>query len=676
MRSNSQHMQLRKKWVDIQTSQRKSADHFVDRENSPTSSDHSTLLNIPDLYEQIYQHLESHQTIDHSDCHISVSNTNSDSDCITQVPKNDQPTSKIENTENTDEHVGVMQEEQKPLMPATFSASNSIPACCTEVSLDELSNATNAVNGSGGLPLLPTDIMISTGVSYTCIVGTKVSYDIIKACYEQERMLVQTLHDLDAMIEATGNSAEIQAMKYFVKHELKDVRHEKWVAGCVSGSSSALMTVSTFISAISPIAHFLATANGVGHMMNCIRIIHSTRIKLKRIQGNDEVSQSQQEHLKKELILHLKNLGSWTLFASGSAITGAVTLGALVAAVGGSISTGALPIVGISLMLPGIVGAFFFNNAATSKLYSPGLPPMLKEKLQRKELCTINEIQSNLARAQRNRLLAKEYRAHVSKHESLKSKIVVHALRAANKAELLVTLGLMPKTVMKNKRKIKEIATTLFHNSWDKRLDILSRVQKSAKSNATDISNHFADTVSMHAESDKLKFFLDTLSSEDKSAGAIGKLLARRVLQRKKQWSLPSQGADNRRTWLPKSTMVTKIVKRYETILHGGKNHGLDTEVCLQQLLHLSPCCAGDVEAKQLFQNLKKYYCDSSPVHQTPEFQEQKEALLTLLTQATDQYLVYQVRKEAKEEIALWTKYLSAFQKVEKNHSSLLPSTT
>lgn len=496
----------------------------------------------------------------------------------------------------------------------------------------------------------------------------------------QEKRLQQALAELDQLSTLRGRSDEVEALRYYVQQELRTVRFMKWIPGRSSAVSSSLIVIGQFLSKLSPAGLYLTAVNGAAHIGDAARRMGKTRAQLRAIRVTSPAAAAQREHLRKELALLRKSLASWILFTGGAIALG--TFSALAIAGVAVLTQQVLAIAGALALGIGIVGAFVYNGPLYGKAFSPGLPESLAKQIEREldgarrachtgsasrpvsALASAADIEQRLQQAASKRTLAKQYRAktfermHWFDRGSYRFAIGFHSVAT------LASVGLAQEKLAKLKRQIKEWSSGHFNNGMPARLDLLRALQALATAGrypAPCVADADADADAFDTLVNLLHGDLHGgryIAGSDQIADGVGKLLARRLLTPQMQWRWPDWPPPHGR-WLPHRSAALGIRDRYVDLCGAAQAvPGSDFLDDLSFLANCPPCCSGGYQAKSVIEVLKQRYDAGS--------EPRRQQIFHLLTEVTDQYLVYALSNQSQQELARYSQHLAAFQRLEK----------
>lgn len=399
---------------------------------------------------------------------------------------------------------------------------------------------------------------------------------------------------------------------------------------------------------------------------------------LALIKANEESSRIQTEHFETELSLLRKNLASWMLFAGGAASLGTMTVGMIEQFP--SITQLALTIAGTVALPSALIGALKYNTPLYSNPYTPGVTKavtvnihselqsaqrahetamqlqaeQVEEQKQRVlqphvfNFTNENTVKAELVKAEQRRTLANDYHAKTFADMDAYSRWRFYMNDVACDGASLMTFGLVQDRVSNVKRQLKEWVTTKFNNKQEQRLEALRTLQK--------IETGRDDFPKENDASDSLLSLLNLLHGTDFVVGSgqvadgVGKLLARKILT----------VADGK----------VKIHTDYQDLLVCGTTANQnDILEDLQFLLYCPPCCSGGYQAATLLETLRDYYCKPAL---TPFIEEAKKIRFEkLIEESTDQYLAFALSYQGQEEIARYSRYLAAFQVVNRSKQKI-----
>ncbi len=418
------------------------------------------------------------------------------------------------------------------------------------------------------------------------------------------------------------------------------------------------------------------------HIKKTNERIEQTRALIKeneeQTKANEESSRIQTEHFETELSLLRKNLASWMLFAGGAASLGTMTVGMIEQFP--SITQLALTIAGTVALPSALIGALKYNTPLYSNPYTPGVTKavtvnihselqsaqrahetamqlqaeQVEEQKQRVlqphvlNFTNENTVTAELVKAEQRRTLANDYHAKTFADMDAYSRWRFYMNDVACDGASLMTFGLVQDRVSNVKRQLKEWVTTKFNNKQEQRLEALRTLQK--------IETGRDDFPKENDASDSLLSLLNLLHGTDSVAGSgqvadgVGKLLARKILT----------VADGK----------VKIHTDYQDLfVFGTIANQNDILEDLQFLLYCPPCCSGGYQAATLLETLRDYYCSSAS---SPSIEEAKKIRFQkLIEESTDQYLAFALSYQGQEEIARYSRYLAAFQVVNRSKQKI-----
>ena len=418
------------------------------------------------------------------------------------------------------------------------------------------------------------------------------------------------------------------------------------------------------------------------HIKKTNERIEQTRALIKeneeQTKANEESSRIQTEHFETELSLLRKNLASWMLFAGGAASLGTMTVGMIEQFP--SITQLALTIAGTVALPSASIGALKYSTPLYSNPYTPGVTKavtvnihselqsaqrahetamqlqaeQVEEQKQRVlqphvlNFTNENTVTAELVKAEQRRTLANDYHAKTFADMDAYSRWRFYMNDVACDGASLMTFGLVQDRVSNVKRQLKEWVTTKFNNKQEQRLEALRTLQK--------IETGRDDFPKENDASDSLLSLLNLLHGTDSVAGSgqvadgVGKLLARKILT----------VADGK----------VKIHTDYQDLfVFGTIANQNDILEDLQFLLYCPPCCSGGYQAATLLETLRDYYCSSAS---SPSIEEAKKIRFQkLIEESTDQYLAFALSYQGQEEIARYSRYLAAFQVVNRSKQKI-----
>lgn len=534
-------------------------------------------------------------------------------------------------------------------------------ACCTVMSFEALANVSDATSTSVGMKpataALPHGAAIGTTAltAYIGAAAAKSSVTSFRSFRQQERRLKTSLGLLAEADRIRGApTAESRAARHLLNEELQTARFCKWIPGASSGGSATLITAGQFIGKVTPIGLYLTTVNCLAHVGDAARQIHNTRRRLRRVEGDDEIARVQRRHYRQQISLLYKDAASWALTAAGSASLGTISLAAWTAA---AVHAGPiLAAVGFAAIAPGIVGTIAFNTPLYGKRFTPGLSKVLADQVAGElaslkrggaggQLPTEAEARGRIQRSERQREIAKSFRRHVLDNETAGERAKRLATRIGHKALVFATIGLFQNTLLGLKRKTKQRATKRFHADEQRRLTALAELRVAE-----------GLTADLPERSDALDRLFQALEAGGETAGHIGKLLARRVIQQKTSIQPPDRKA-SMRSFFPRKQRTNRIRLAVQDLLQGECDNGLEISENLELLTELGPCCSGAFEANAVLATLQERFASCAGASTDSRVRLEK-----LLTGTVDQYLFYQLRNDARQDRALWSRTLSAFQ--------------
>ncbi len=417
------------------------------------------------------------------------------------------------------------------------------------------------------------------------------------------------------------------------------------------------------------------------HIKKTNERIEQTRAMIKeneeQTKTNEESSRIQTEHFEIELSLLRKNLASWMLFAGGAASLGTMTVGMIEQFP--SITQLVLTVAGTVALPSALVGALKYNTPLYSNPYTPGVTKavtvnihselqsaqrahetamqlqaeQLEEQKQRVlqphvlNFPNENTVKAELVKAEQRRTLANDYHAKTFADMDACSRWRFYMNDVACDGASLITFGLVQDRVSNVKRQLKEWVTTKFNNKQEQRLEALRTLQK--------IETGRDDFPQQNDASDSLRALLNLLHGADSVAGSgqvadgVGKLLARKILT----------VADGK----------VKIHADYQDLFVCGTANQNDILEDLQFLLYCPPCCSGGYQAATLLETLRDYYCSSASTSSIDE--AKKSRFQKLIEESTDQYLAFALSYQGQEEIARYSRYLAAFQVVNRDKQAV-----
>lgn len=496
----------------------------------------------------------------------------------------------------------------------------SSAGCCTITSLDELASFGNKTDHHGhhseevSLPSSAGDIAMSSVVSYLSLAGLKVAWDLFK--YHRES--AQAAQTQLSKLPEDMSSAEHKALSSFLKRCRLEAHFQQWIAGGLSGLSSAAILLSQAIMVISPVGLGIMSCYGLSHFFhNGRNLAHQLRAR-RRLP--DDAPTAQKRYINKKIKNLAVSVGSWLLYTSGASCLTAVSVSICAMGMMSNPVTASLALAGLILLGTGIAGTVSFNNIVTGARFLPFLPKTIKIQTPPTQETVITE----LARIERQRLLVKGFRRAFFQRRKIYGSATLgkytHGLmRFLTKSFNFLTVGLLPKRLSKWKRQTKEWSTRQVEGIEQIRLDLLSEMDPQ-------VSVPQRPTPSAH-------MLLTTLQGH-KHRGAICKLLAHRVGEYTQPW------------WNPLAAKKWAITNPHPFFQEE------DQKELLEVLINYKPCCPGNAEGGELLENLQDY------IHKDPSSQSQ---LLKLLEEVTDQYYAYQMRNDLKRELCFWSEYLSYF---------------
>ncbi len=547
----------------------------------------------------------------------------------------------------------------------------SAAPCCTLLSLDEMANAGNPNNMQMGKGLIldptstPTMAAMTGMVSYLGLAGVWVGKKIYDDFSVKEKVLAKELGKLTATLEDPSITQPqrhgYQAYQLYLTEQLERVKFQKFWAGEVSPVGSGGMVIGQAFTPLSPASLFMLSSVGVAHIRDMKRMYDDTGKQIARAQASDANDAAiRARHFSKERWHVLRNLYAWVGYTTGTASLGIIQAGAMT---GSFMAPPAAAIASVSALAGGIVGTLVHNNIITNRFIT-GLPAYVKAMGENTPLSHEQVQQHNLLQEER-RQEAKAYRATFWQQRSLSDHITHGWLRFRQKALAYSTVGLVDafgtELKFKDKIRVTEQATKKMD---DERIALLERLRKhentqlakpvDTKAARFDIEE---STITAETNTDLGKLLHSILSSYDK--GGIAKLLCQRVTEIKKG----EAGG-----WMQKSPRFLHLRQEYAELFQfrqKGEKDGptFENMTFLTELRKFRPCCNGNDWGSMLFEHIQWYYCDTATDHAraTPE---QKERMTKLLKEVTDQYLLFQLRKDAKERIAVWSNISDAYDRV------------
>ncbi|HBF08421.1 MAG TPA: hypothetical protein DDW29_09195 [Gammaproteobacteria bacterium] len=580
-------------------------------------------------------------------------------------------------------------------------------ACCTITSLDELANIGQRTDHDHGEIITPAnggEGALTGFVTYASVAGIKIAGDIFSSHNKMCKDIDKALDDLKLtklenqhLLKLPSFQEKVESLDachVFLLKQKREAQFQKRVAGILSGVCSLTILLGQFIAKLSPIGLYLLSAFGGLHFAHVGKELYKACKDYRQAAGD---SIEQHHFYKKIKNLSLALLG-WGLYTAGTATLGTMSLGMM----GAAIHSGAAPgiiIGGIVMLGLGIVGTLVFNNIITSKRFFPGLPMM--SRLNVKKPPTRKEVQDKLEHASQLRDISKQYRSNTFKALSIQSISKNKALRYCNKTLMYITLGLYPKPFMNNKFKIKaNLTRTINHADQTQtlnRLTALSALHTAEKVtnptlkkdgyNTFEIEEFNKAKASLEQQTnlsskERLQAWIDLLENTPKSDQMM-KIFARKALVEHKQLHKKTKDeAGLLGRFIPQINRTTELKPEVAKLFSNGQalaeklheyettpgtpfkvssKQPVDEEMAgtIGRLFKTAPCCNANDDANNPVTGILNLFREQ--FIEADKSDDDRQQLEQLLLESADQYLLYQARNNAKEDIALHANYLKCF---------------
>lgn len=463
------------------------------------------------------------------------------------------------------------------------------------------------------------------------------------------------------------------ALKTFLKEGIIESRAEKIIPGYLASAGISLIALGRFVPLATPLGQFIMSAYSAGNLKMSYRDFKYAKNNQKLAKDLlEEAIQKSDENPAERVALNeaKKHYGSmkkwaavssaaWALNTAGMLTMGtlntikwAVALAAAPISAGLSISAAALTDTVSSLMTEGMLAATAAVASAAlvcvpgnlklrSRNFMSLKPPKSweKEKLgqdQPRNYVTNpfskQDLESRITDNLNNRETLKKYRKSFFESIELKgsnrlARLSIKTENTLNNIMMWGGLGLFSNYVMKRKFKAKIRASSQLNISHiQKQLEVLGKLAGNTEENQTE-ANTPEDYINAILKSNRV--------------GDIAKLFSKNLSTKNKQG---------------KTIFNQRFNKRF-----GDTVENQDVLELMEVLNNYGPCCDTTYEGVELVEALKTLFDNTG--HQ--------KALQKLLFNATNQYLVYQLNKELKEEKATWMDlYMNTRRTLEKEEQA------
>lgn len=459
------------------------------------------------------------------------------------------------------------------------------------------------------------------------------------------------------------------ALKKLLKDGIIESRSEKIIPGYLASAGISLIALGRFVPLATPVGQFIMSAYSAGNMKMSYRDFKYAKSNLKLIKenqqqekikkGNPNSSENQEptnqqtalDEAKKHYVSMKKwaavSSAAWALNTAGMLAMGtfntikwAAALAAAPITAGLSIGAAMLTDTVSSLMTEGMLAATAAVASAAlvcvpgnlklrSRNFMSLKPPKSweKEKLGQDEYrnkqprnyvttpFSKQDLESRITDNHRDRKTLQKYRKKFFGSIELKgsnrlARLSIKTENTLNNIVLWGGLGLFSNFVMKRKFKAKARASS--------RLDI-THLQKQLET----LRNLSGNTGETPTEVQTPNDYINAILSSNK-VGDIAKLFAKNLSKKNKQGQ---------------TIFNQQFNKRFGKTVEND-----DISELMGVLNNYGPCCDSTYEGSELMKELRTLFEDA----------DRLETLQKLLFNTTNQYLVYQLNKELKEEKATW----------------------
>ena len=586
--------------------------------------------------------------------------------------------------------------------------------CCSITSLDELANAANPNNTQSNthgahsqhdiienpFNANGAEAVLGPLVMYLGIGGLFISKNIYSDFHDKsknykkiqkeiEKKIVQLLKTPEG--ERTPEQKQAADAYYaYISHlkiQRREANFQKHWAGIVSGASSATIAVGQVVTPLSPIALYGLTAVGAAHMRDMHRLgnenkqkierAHKTAFKAKststgnlsreestRLEIDRSEAEIRKEYYKKKQKRIRINEAAWGLFTGGAAILATAQLSMLGASF---VAPPALVATGVTGLTAGIAGTVVYNNILTRSDNLAGMPKHAHMALEKEgHAITHEQIKQHNIHANEMRLLAKDYRHDFWKERDHGASILHGLQRTRQKFLAYTTLGLVPAFAHKMKHKDKARVAAHATESMDsRRLAMLSQLTNLEKTIPTYQSSQDSFE-NGYPKDDDIGISPNSLESSSELAKLFGELYKsdhyQGVVKILRKYITEERKVKNNEG---KTTKKLCVKDKYrflfpEDALGDNKtDQQTDLEWNLHQIGQYAGCCRPDAESRVVLGFIQKKFCSNSTKPKEAEYEKAKE----LLKKAVDHYLLFELRHQAKDRVAIWSELSDAFER-------------
>lgn len=564
-------------------------------------------------------------------------------------------------------------------------------ACCTITSLDEVANAANPnnisesgadkahISANDNMPHgenkaahgahddahiihnpldSKVDTILAPVVGYLSVGGLFIGWSIFKdfgnkakaLCKEQKRAenaannvraeRAQLLHN------ETKNLSPKQAAEYesalhsytayddYLKEQRREARFQQYAAGAASAAASAGIAAGQIVMPAGTAAMGGLALIGAAHTANGIKQYKDTRDKIRRAQEDGTASDKhvRLRHFKNKRAHLRRNIAGWGLFTAGA---GVLCASQIAADIGKFFFPPAAVYAGVAGLGAGVAATVIENNIVTGYRFYNTLPQYIKQAMKDGTPESEHAIQERNRKADLRRELSKDYRKDFFEHRGMCASLTHGLMRAGQKILAYGTLGLIGafshglKFATKT-RISKQAASYVTDGKRNLALKKLAGITEAGNIETADTSGDYAK------DAKPLGQLLDIIDAGG-HAGHIMKILTKRAAYYK---DTDKHG-----------------MKRYETRKQFAEIFDAESEDEIgfsyndnfTALAGYGPCCDANTEGKRVTDMLRKRFTREGA---DPTL---RDKAFTLLKEVTDQYLLFQLRRDSKEQICVWS---------------------
>ncbi len=612
-----------------------------------------------------------------------------------------------------------MPEENKQKSAITLDSAGceAVPVCCVAANIDNVDhavtgsvtagNSDQTVNSSAmahqtftplsapqdfsalEMAMLPTTMVLGTGAM---IAGHKVHKTfankvntITKEKLRVEEKILQAQNDNNH--EAIKS---YKAYKIYLDQQLDRAEFQKLWAGKIAPINTGIIMLGEFFPFLAPVGIlFGLSAIGLAHMHNTYNVAKKDAQKIKRAKHDldlfsDKSSLSYKDALirkkffSKERKLALANLLGWGLFSAGAGVFGLSLL----------TSWGLTPIVpplfaytaGAGALAAGVAGTIYTNTQYALRITD--VPGYAWKEIGggAKNPLTHDQVKQHNIDSYNSGLIAQQYRDKFFKNLSLTTKTIRNFRRYLQKIITYSTFTLVSALRMKFSTKV--FATTKASKEMDNwRINALDSLKDKAE--AISNINSLIMTNEGQSTSHKIGHLLEKIKQSG-HYGNIAKILAHRISYIYKGAKVEQEVSVIKKDWLLRaktdkngniiSKKVTKKIAphlldlkdKYKELfpnLTEDKNSQSNPIQIVKALRGYGACCDANNEGMQIFDNIRNNFCNSDGLFANDT--KKQELMLKLLQEITDHYLIFQLPKNAREQVSIWSNISDNFALLE-----------